>query len=409
VFVLTFWGSRTSSSATFSAIGVGIFVLAAPVAAWTAGGLEQPMMGLLLGAAIAALLRVLDQPRPPPIRFAAPGVLLGLLCLVRPDAPLFCGAAGIAVLWVQGKLSERIRRTAVLAIGPLVALVVQTSFRLIYYGAWVPNTAFVKLSPSERHLADGLEYVAQGWLSLAPAAIVAACAVTALCRRTDRRPAAAFLVMAPLVWTIYLVVIGGGIFPAFRHFVPIVVVLAAATVHSGAAALSVLSGHHRRIWTGLAVTILALWYTVAQASGAEYRRALESSWVWAGHGVSLMLRDAFAARDPLLAVTAAGCIPYWTELPCIDMLGLNDPHIARSRPADLGEGRIGHEHGDGAYVLVNWSGSTSPSCSHDLRAGDRQTSTPPCGCDARTLRSGFARPALRHRYPPISSGATTVG
>jgi hypothetical protein len=157
--------------------------------------------------------------------------------------------------------------------------------------------------------------------------------------------------MAPLVWTIYLVVIGGGIFPAFRHFFPIVVVLAAATVHSGAEALSVFSSHHRRIWTASALTILALWYAVAQASGAEYRRALESSWVWAGHGVSLMLRDAFAGRNPLLAVTAAGCIPYWTELPCIDMLGLNDPHIARNRPADLGQGRVGHEHGDGAYVL----------------------------------------------------------
>jgi arabinofuranosyltransferase len=33
------------------------------------------------------------------------------------------------------------------------------------------------------------------------------------------------------------------------------------------------------------------------------------------------------------------------------MLGINDAHIARQRPSDLGHGIVGHELGDGRYVL----------------------------------------------------------
>jgi len=51
----------------------------------------------------------------------------------------------------------------------------------------------------------------------------------------------------------------------------------------------------------------------------------------------------------LVATNAAGALPYFSDLPVIDMLGLTNRHIARARPDT--EGWIGHERGDGAYVL----------------------------------------------------------
>jgi hypothetical protein len=63
------------------------------------------------------------------------------------------------------------------------------------------------------------------------------------------------------------------------------------------------------------------------------------------------LREAFKERDPLLAVDAAGAIPYFSGVRSIDMLGLNDAHIARHHDASFGHGVQGHELGDGAYVL----------------------------------------------------------
>ena len=67
--------------------------------------------------------------------------------------------------------------------------------------------------------------------------------------------------------------------------------------------------------------------------------------------VGRLLGTAFAAEQPLLAVDAAGSVPYFSRLPALDMLGLSDRYLAHHRPADFGSGVLGHELGDGAYVL----------------------------------------------------------
>jgi hypothetical protein len=67
--------------------------------------------------------------------------------------------------------------------------------------------------------------------------------------------------------------------------------------------------------------------------------------------IGRFLRDAFEEDDPLVAVDAAGAVPYFSGLRSLDMLGLNDAHIARHHDASFGRGVQGHELGDGAYVL----------------------------------------------------------
>ena len=79
--------------------------------------------------------------------------------------------------------------------------------------------------------------------------------------------------------------------------------------------------------------------------------ALDERWEWDGEVIGRLLDTAFAEQQPLVAVTAAGCIPYFSGLPSLDMLGLNDHYLATHRPEDTGGSYIGHEVGDGAYVL----------------------------------------------------------
>jgi hypothetical protein len=53
-----------------------------------------------------------------------------------------------------------------------------------------------------------------------------------------------------------------------------------------------------------------------------------------------------------IAVNPAGALPYFSRLPTIDMLGLNDREIARTEIPALGSGRLpGHEKGNGAAVV----------------------------------------------------------
>jgi len=79
--------------------------------------------------------------------------------------------------------------------------------------------------------------------------------------------------------------------------------------------------------------------------------ALLERWEWSGKEVGSLLKRAFEKQQPLIAVTAAGSLPFWSELPALDMLGLNDYYLPRHPPKDMGEGFMGHELGDGRYVL----------------------------------------------------------
>ncbi|MCZ6854853.1 MAG: hypothetical protein O7G86_13135, partial [Gammaproteobacteria bacterium] len=49
---------------------------------------------------------------------------------------------------------------------------------------------------------------------------------------------------------------------------------------------------------------------------------------WAG--VGKMLNSEFGTSDVVIATTAAGAIPYYSELETVDMLGINDRYVARN-------------------------------------------------------------------------------
>ncbi len=349
--LLGFWGGARRPFFGAASVAALAFASSGPVAVWTFGGLEQPLLALLLIAASGLFLAVLEDPVCKPGDLVAPGAVFGLVCLVRPDGPLWCVPAGIAVLMVAGRKGLRLRRLVALSTGPLVALVSVEIFRLVYYNSWVPNTALVKLSPSGEHFGDGLRYVIGGWGSIAPAAVLAGVAVAVSVLRARFLRTAVYLALGPALWSVYLVFIGGGIFSGYRHFVPVVAILAVAIAHEGDVALSALERSRTRVIVGIGIAILIVLNLSAQLVNPEFRRARETSWVWAGRDIADLLVDAYGRQPPTLAVTAAGSIPFWTRFPCIDMLGLNDPYIARSRPEDLGHGFIGHEHGDGAYIL----------------------------------------------------------
>jgi hypothetical protein len=60
--------------------------------------------------------------------------------------------------------------------------------------------------------------------------------------------------------------------------------------------------------------------------------------------------NANTVPNDVIAVSASGAIPYFAERPAIDMLGLNDAHIARNGQVDHSQGPA-HKKYDAVYVL----------------------------------------------------------
>jgi hypothetical protein len=66
--------------------------------------------------------------------------------------------------------------------------------------------------------------------------------------------------------------------------------------------------------------------------------------------IGRLFKKAFGKAQPLLAVDGAGSLPFFSELPALDILGLNDRYLALHPPPDFGRAMVGHELGDGDYV-----------------------------------------------------------
>jgi arabinofuranosyltransferase len=355
--ILLWYASTDTLRRTLLALVVGIlfFCLAAPVAVWAIGGMEQPLLAALLAAAIPLCFAVMESGRPAAGLVLLASLPLGLICITRPDGPVFVLAAVISVI-AAGRLSGRTRalRVALLImLCPLLLYLGQTAFRYFYYGQLLPNTALVKITPSTHHFLNGLRYIMGGMRALLPFSLLAVLALVWGLVAQQTRQRATLLLSTAGLWLAYLVFIGGDIFPASRHFLPVIVVFSFALVEGMRLAYGYVSERRGMRWPYVAAGLVALFavYSYVQFTDARNRRAVTEQWEWDGKVVGLLLKAAFSREEPLIAVSAAGCIPYWSELPALDMMGLSDYYLPRHPPADLGRGSLGHELGDGRYVL----------------------------------------------------------
>jgi arabinofuranosyltransferase len=334
--------------------GLLFFVGVAPVAVWAIGGLEQPLVAAALAGVIPLYWMAMEDGfKNRSIAFTL-SFLLGVLCLTRPDGPLFSMAimTSAALSCLLAKRRWPWSFMAIVVSMPILFYGGQLIFRLLYYGEWLPNTALVKLNPSSKHLLGGFLYVWHGLLALSPVSFLA---VLFLCIGTfysTSRERFMPLILMTLLWLIYLVAIGGDIFPAYRHFVPIIVLFTYTVIEGTAIIWDKLHSKMPRPAILAVCLLVILTLTLrSQFWNPESQRAVTERWEWEGRSLGLTLKKAFADKRPLLAVTAAGCLPYWSELPCLDMLGLNDYYLPRHKPKNIGTGFLGHELGDGSYIL----------------------------------------------------------
>jgi arabinofuranosyltransferase len=363
-------------------IGLAVLALSHGVAIWAIGGLEQPLYVALLAWMFVCLLREEVPGRTPLVT----GLLLALIVLTRPDGALIVLLVALGLL-LSGGLSKRILRDVIVVSAlPAAAWVCQLIFRLLYYGDWIPNTAYVKVSWSIQHTWDGLRYMLSASLRHAPFVILAL--VIAVTARPFRRRHLIVPIVVALGWAAYVTSIGGDLFPGRRHFLPVLV--CGAVFVSAGWRTSILG--RPRLAIQVAILVLAsATYFILQSRDPENIHARYERWEWDCAKLASMLGSAFSAQAPLFAADPIGCAGYFSKLPMLDMMGLNDRHIARTRPPDFGQGYIGHELGDGRYVLA--------------RGPDLVLFCSPAGSAIGCFRSGIelaALPDFRNQYPLVN-------
>ena len=334
-------------TATRLVAGGGLLVASASTAVWAIGGLEQGMLVGVVAVALAALARAISAGVTPRL-VAIGGGALAAVALLRADGILVVAALLLAT-WAVG-FPDRGRWLGVLKLGAPAALAfaLQLVFRLLYYGEWWPNSAIAKVAITADRWTRGLQYLVAGTEAY-PVVLGLACLGTALALEHRPRGRLAPAWGLAITWPVYVAAMGGDVFPAHRSLI-VVLLSACWLVAEGAEALHALLG--QRILVAAASLIpLGAWHLKIQNSDPGSEHAHADNWEFAGLAIGGVFKTAFAARAPLFAMDAAGALAYASELPALDLLGINDRHIGHHRTAAFGHSAPGHELGDGAYVL----------------------------------------------------------
>lgn len=307
---------------------------------WATSGLEGGTAATLVLAAILAWL--LGHVR-------SAGVLGALAGLTRPDALLPLGLFGAAWLglrgfaaWRRGGVGAALRAApwrrlavgAALFVGPLAA---HLAFRRIYYGAWLPNTWFIKAHGALLRESVGGPYV-EAWARGVGMDLL--WPLGFLVRGRHLVVALPIAGAAGYVWSV------GGDFMAYGRL------LVVGTALWGVLAAWLVAdavGLVARRWRPLAALEAVIVVAVAAAVGARARERWETDmgvangWVEGGRWEGVRAMARFAQQRALvgrwmrenlpegtwISVGAAGALPYASRLPAIDVYGLTDPQIAR--------------------------------------------------------------------------------
>jgi len=334
----------------FASRAMGFLVAVVMVAnmsflAYATGGLET-MLQTFLVVSVGSLLVPVGafSAEQRSYRRVAAGLCAGLAILTRLDSSVLVGTWILMHLFVQWRreadrpVRVRVLLTSLVQIGVPGALVVLPwiIWKLDFYGNLLPNTFYAKSAGNPIvPILFGIFYLLCFFASYAAFLLIP----RFLRLRSELLAVPGIrqvLVVAP-VWFLYVCAVGGD-FMEYRFMVVVIPVLAfvAAFLINRfqsvrmevvlIATLLVFSGVHRIAPTVVPYPVL----TFRELSHWPN----ESKTTWKGMGELLNRElnrgDEESAAAPVIAVEPLGVLPYYADLPTVDMLGLTDPGIARN-------------------------------------------------------------------------------
>lgn len=304
--------------------------------AYATGGLETSLQAALLTTGFAIALRIWRAGSATVLNAALLSCVLGLAVLTRMDSAAIGAWIGLATLAfvVRGSNTETPPiRSVVLALALPFSLLVGTWlwWKFTVYGDLLPNTYYAKTG-AEGSWTRGLNFL---WMYICssvlfPATLMVLPGIWVSAR--DRHGPVLLGWGALATWLTYVVSVGGD-FMEFRFLVaamPLAVLLLVWTLWS-----AIRSPVLRAVV--VASTLMGGLLHQIQFEGQDGVESIEQLASHLTHevqdweGVGKALRaDLGAGSTARIATTAAGAIPYYSELPAVDMLGLTDKWVAHN-------------------------------------------------------------------------------
>jgi arabinofuranosyltransferase len=391
-YLLAETGPRRGQLPAISAAVTILLALDGSFATWSIAGLETSFYTMLLTGGLLCCVRALTLPSaggrgdvmpitmPAAAKGAgimtaeerltlAAGLLLILAAMTRPEG-LMVYAIGLAFLLLRAWRGQGFGRYLLFYLAPAVIIYLPYFiWRWSYYGWPLPNTFYNKVGSGWAQIQRGLDYESK--FRDKHSELFFVIPLLALVREKLTYRFSLLLTVALAYWA-YIIYVGGDWdWAVGRFFVPILPVLAVLNA-DGLKSLYLALVNWRsnaqddppanppvvRKWllVGLGVITLAIvgqsTYDRTSAHGEQNNLNYYQGVAAALYSCAQYIDDpAHSKPTDLIATTAAGVLPFYSNRPYLDVLGLTDEHIAHVYVPDIGLGRAGHEKEDADYVL----------------------------------------------------------
>ncbi|RJP18535.1 MAG: hypothetical protein C4527_28850 [Candidatus Omnitrophota bacterium] len=326
--------------------------------AWSASGLETAAYTLLILLLVYSLIQTQN--------IRAHSLLLLLVSLTRPEGAAFLLPCLFLWLVRRQKLTTIFRNAGIYFLLPYFLFLL---FRFFYFGYVFPNTFYAKHDFGGAALVlRGLAYVGT---FLRPRFLFCFVILWPLLEKEQLRQGGIILLFA--VTHLLLVVLeGGDHFALHRFLVPAIPLLSLLSVRGIERCCDHMifdkfdcsqSMRVRTAQVGIAA-LMPLFFYAHGNQLFEYKandrygfstgaRRLISEVAFADNWSKMgkWLKEKYPP-DTTIAVITAGAIPYYSELRCIDLLGMNDVEVAHTPARDPSRRYAGHEKSNPDSVLT---------------------------------------------------------
>jgi len=304
---------------------------------YATSGMETQLQTCLFVASAYIAISFIDRQVFDPLRLFGLSLLLSMAVLTRLDSAIFCLVVFISVLYFvlkeSSSLSKKVVKSSILLFPFLILVGGWLIWKWSYYGYLLPNTYYAKVS-SVASLKKGVHYIYLFFFSYGLFPFLLFVPVFYKKIWIHRNAVLIVLVSLLLLWMIY-VARAGGDFMEFRFMVPVlpfIILLLVWLIRNCINQREVqwifiiwifFSSLHHQFRFGRYI----------ETGGVESIKLLEhhlidedESWIQIGKVFGKVFNGN---PNVTIATTACGAIPYYSNLRTLDMLGLNDPWIAR--------------------------------------------------------------------------------
>lgn len=314
-------------------IFVLFLALSSPFIAWSSGGLETAAFGFFIFAGIVTYSESLKGGKHRGMILSS--ILFSLASLTRPEGVLaFCLAAGflLAALIIKNTLPRQVLE---FILPFLILYGLYFVWRFGYYGKLFPNTFYIK-EPSSLLLPFGVKYYKSfliGCPVWIPFILAAFCGIKSRFRGLmlgDYFIAAFFI-----VFSLYVIYVGGDFMDLWRFIMPLLAPFFLMLYHLSLAETDNRFFKYKIIAAITALIIFAGFNlnSIYRSQSISYDNNVDSIGVlryyvsqWSSVG---KLLSEIGQPTDTIAISAAGIIPYYTDMYAIDMYGLEAADLSK--------------------------------------------------------------------------------